>query len=206
MRKKFQTKVFIILTSFFIINSCGPINNGNNAPIAMAHKDLENSFGNNAIACFNPKIIDEKIYCKKIANFAHYTLTFVEPLKIENKNAKLQYKLRFNEKNQLSCIDNKSIKKDSIRIFDTNDKMAKISDLDVQIQNNENVRNLIDMVYNRHNILDEVCAKYYLYTTNDAKMMYQIKFNIVQNGKEIINENDDNKFAIFSNGTKLYFE
>jgi hypothetical protein len=176
------------------IAACGPMDTGTG--LKMAHKDLEQSFGNNASACFAPQINGDKISCARIATFAHYTLSFVESAKLGENKVKLLYKIRFGEKNAQSCIDNASIKEDGIRLYNSQDNFARISDEDTQINTPEANAFKLGLIAAKKQI-GETCADYVLNATNAPLMAYKITITPSNS------PNPPEEMAFFSNGTKL---
>lgn len=204
MIKNNKLHILFISFSFGIMSACGPINGANNNPISLSHKDMENNYGNNAIACHMPIIKNQDIFCKYSTRFAHHTLTFTELKKIAGQNYKLQYKLRFDEKNGQSCLNYSSINDEKIKIYKSKNNYAEIKDDDILIDGDER-KIFADELLKKYSNMAETCGKYILFTTNEPKMTYKIQYIQIVDKLEVQDKNQPNELSIFSSGTKLQF-
>lgn len=184
-----------------LMASCGP---AQNVEMQLGHDDFVKNYGNNAIACHMPLIKNDVIFCKYTTRFAHHTLTFTEIKREGAQNYKLQYKLRFDAKNNLSCVNYASINDEKIKIFQSKNNYAEVTDDDILLNGVAREKFAQDLL-NKYSKMPETCGKYILFTSTEPKMMYKIRYVQVVDNIETYDKNQPNIVSIFSSGTKLEF-
>lgn len=195
---------FFKLIPFFVLVSCG-VPNGVGGEMALSHKDFEANFNGFASACFAPVAQTDKVFCSKIATFAHYTLTFTQKLDIDGNTFKVQFKKRLYEKAGSSCISGE-IKPDSIRVFKSQNKKATISDEDIETHDQSIFAIIAKDLEGQNQKSDENCYHLTLMDGGSPLMQYKIRLESTVPVKDLNAKPNVEYIGFFSAGSPIYFE
>ncbi len=187
---KFRNSILL-----FALVSCSPSNNLQNG-IALPHKDFVANFDGFASACFEPILETDKVICEEAATYAHFTLTFTQSIQIDSQIFKVQYKKRLLEKAEMTCFPSE-IKPDSVRLFQSKDQKAVISDEDIENHDATIIQKATTKLKQKNDEIGEKCYHFTLVNGESPMTQYKVRMDEtgVQNPKFI---------GFFSAGSPIY--